>query len=300
MVDIIYINEMTDFKEQTPEDIKQSLKTRIYRTFNPNDVQYKRPRFVQRIEEVPTNSIQLDESKESMDKYYSDNANLKSPSLPSNSSSTQFKNSKSLIPAKDSEEYASSPFSFIDKAIASPYTDEFIYLHPCGPYSLKIVEHNQIDKNHYFTMSRSGVTEFYGLSTWFTSLDQWEREYTLYSKMMRIPFFARFNEWKIFYAWKKYIRRNKMKRCQNVLQTHLYILSNHLRQPLLHLRNICYNASKWQVFAINKQSKKTLSLSMLQSHQASQQQKLQQQLSEMGQQCKVIVAKACKHELNTF
>ena len=43
----------------------------------------------------------------------------------------------------------------------------------------------------------------------FTSLDQWEREYFLYTKMMEIPFFKKFRMWKAFYFWKVLIRKTK-------------------------------------------------------------------------------------------
>ena len=46
-------------------------------------------------------------------------------------------------------------------------------------------------------MSRAGVTHFYQTETDFTSLDQWEREYFLFTKMMEIPFFRRFRMWKV-------------------------------------------------------------------------------------------------------
>jgi dynein heavy chain len=74
------------------------------------------------------------------------------------------------------EKYLMSPFSFIDKAIDSPYTEEFVYLNPRGPYDLLIVKHESIDPTNYYTMSRAGVTHFFQTETDFTSLDQWERE----------------------------------------------------------------------------------------------------------------------------
>jgi hypothetical protein len=85
------------------------------------------------------------------------------------------------------EKYIRSPFSFIDKVIESPYTEEFVYLNPRGAYDLEIIKHDNIDPENYYTMSRAGVTQFYYTDTDFTSLDQWEREYFLYTKVILLP-----------------------------------------------------------------------------------------------------------------
>jgi hypothetical protein len=95
--------------------------------------------------------------------------------------------------------YLRSPFSFIDKVIENPFTEEFVYLRSAdGPYDLEIVSHSQIDRNDYHTMSRAGVTHFYKGDTEFTALDQWEREYFLHTRMMEVNFFKKFRAWKAY------------------------------------------------------------------------------------------------------
>jgi dynein heavy chain len=106
--------------------------------------------------------------------------------------------------AQSQEEYESylrSPFSFIDKVIENPFTEEFVYLRRISggsSYDLEIVKHSQIEKSDYYTMSRAGVTHFFKGDTEFTLLDQWEREYFLHTRMMEVDFFKKFRIWKAY------------------------------------------------------------------------------------------------------
>ena len=64
-------------------------------------------------------------------------------------------------------------------------------------YDLKIVPLDQIDKNHYFTISKEGITQFWNKASTFTSLSQWDREYKLYHKIANIQFFRLYKRWKV-------------------------------------------------------------------------------------------------------
>ena len=106
---------------------------------------------------------------------------------------------------KKSKEYLKSPFSFIDKLSTTKNdTDEFIYLKAIGPYKLEIIPHHQINPSNYYTMSKKGITHFYENNIDFTPLEQWKREYYLYTKMMNISFFNTFQQWKGFFVGKIY------------------------------------------------------------------------------------------------
>ena len=159
----------------------------------------------------------------------------------------------SLYPADSAVPYDESPFAFIDRCIGSPYTDEFVYLHPVSPYELRIVAHSAIDPRHYYTMSRSGVTHFHGDETSFTSLSQWEREYFLFARIRSIPFFGQYSAWKSFVVWRRAIRHRKMAHCRHVLQQSLVTLNPHLRPALLQVKRLLHTASQWNVFVIGQQ-----------------------------------------------
>ena len=159
----------------------------------------------------------------------------------------------SLYPADSEVPYDESPFSFIDRCIGSPYTDEFVYLHPVSPYELRVVPHSAIDPRHYYTMSRSGVTHFHGDETSFTSLSQWEREYFLFARIRAIAFFGKYSAWKSFVTWRRAIRHRKMSQCRHVLQQSLVTLNSHLRPALLAVKRLLHSASQWNVFVIGQQ-----------------------------------------------
>ncbi len=49
--------------------------------------------------------------------------------------------------------------------LADPRSEEFVYLNAAGPYDLVIVRHNEINPEHYYTMSRSGVIQHFQART---------------------------------------------------------------------------------------------------------------------------------------
>jgi dynein heavy chain len=196
--------------------------------------------------------------------------------------------------------YLRSPFSFIDRCIDNPYTEEFIYLTSVNgePYNLEIIKHNEINSSNYYTMSRAGVTHFNGNNTNFTPLDQWEREYFLYSKIMKIEFFTQFRAWKSFFFWRKLIRHNKINRCKKLLNESLYILNPNLRNSLFAIQSLCYNASKWALYAIQPGLNQTLSQFI--HNQESQKASLNKELGSFHGSISSLVSSSCETDLKQF
>lgn len=81
--------------------------------------------------------------------------------------------------------------------IKSPFFDARNYT--IAVYDLKQVNLDQIDKNHYFTISKEGITQFHNKVSTFTNLIQWDREYKLYHKIANIQFFKLYKRWKVKY-----------------------------------------------------------------------------------------------------
>jgi len=194
--------------------------------------------------------------------------------------------------------YLTSPFSFIDKILESPYSEEFVYLNPKGPYNLTIVKHNEINPNNYYTMSRAGVTHFYQRGTDFCTLEQWEREYFLYIKMMEIPFFRKFRAWKAFYFWKKLIRKQKIAKASKYLQENVAILNNCLRDSLMRLKSLCWEVSRWVLIRVD--TKSTQSLDEFVQTQLRQQEQLADHLARFNHQVRMIVQTACDRDMRQF
>ena len=85
---------------------------------------------------------------------------------------------------------------FSDKEqTTSPLFDARNYI--TAVYDLKQVNLDQIDKTHYFTISKEGITQFYNKVSTFTSLAHWDREYKLYHKIANIQFFKLYKRWKV-------------------------------------------------------------------------------------------------------
>ena len=97
------------------------------------------------------------------------------------------------------------------------------------------------------------MTHFYHTETDFTSLDQWEREFFLFTKMMKIEFFENFRLWKGFYFWKKLIRQTKTLKYSRFLTDNLYILNAVLRKSLIDLKDECYLTSQWGIYRYSSQ-----------------------------------------------
>lgn len=78
----------------------------------------------------------------------------------------------------------------------------FFYLHAREgvlgqAYDLELVPQDRLNKDNYFTISKEGITHHKMKDSSFTSLKQWEREYTLFHKISRIRFFRQYRRWKV-------------------------------------------------------------------------------------------------------
>lgn len=203
------------------------------------------------------------------------------------------------------DKYIRSPFAFIDRVDNGdiPQT-EFVYLNENGPYDLEIVSSQDlslIDNDNYYTLSAQGLTHFHKGQVLFTPLDQWQREYYLFTSMMNIPFFNQYKKWKTFRSWKKSIQKDKVRKCNNVMNGRLFILNKHLRGPLFEIRKLCCSITEWKLFIFSAvQTKKTpppLTLKEFLELQTTHRVVLKGKLESMCQQIKVQLLSACENRL---
>lgn len=66
-------------------------------------------------------------------------------------------------------------------------------------YDLQLISQDKVDKNQYYTISKEGITLHRASDSEFTSLAQWEREYSLFHQISVIPFFRQYRRWKVMY-----------------------------------------------------------------------------------------------------
>ena len=64
-------------------------------------------------------------------------------------------------------------------------------------YDLQLISQDKVDKNQYYTISKEGITLHRSNDSEFTSLSQWEREYSLFHQISVIPFFRQYRRWKV-------------------------------------------------------------------------------------------------------
>jgi len=64
-------------------------------------------------------------------------------------------------------------------------------------YDLEVVTQDKVDPNHYYTISKEGVTQYRMKQSQFTTRVQWEREFRLFHKISNIRFFRQYRSWKV-------------------------------------------------------------------------------------------------------
>ncbi|XP_043248669.1 dynein axonemal heavy chain 6 [Colletes gigas] len=106
------------------------------------------------------------------------------------------------------------------------------------PYALKVVPYENVGDT-YMTISASGVTKYGPDEMSFTPIEQWEREYIFYLKLMKIKTFALFRKWKTFYVWRKSVTRRKFVNARNYLKENLFISDPILSKALLEIKSMC-------------------------------------------------------------
>eukprot|EP01041_Mallomonas_annulata_P001585 gene1585-3062_t len=106
-------------------------------------------------------------------------------------------------------------------------------------YDLELVSQDKVDPNHYYTISKEGVTQYRMKQSHFTTLVQWEREFRLFHRISRIRFFRQYRCWKSFTAWKRGLRLGKVRLASQHLAADLFLFNPPLRAALLSVRQMC-------------------------------------------------------------
>lgn len=138
----------------------------------------------------------------------------------------------------------------IDNKIKKFEDDSFIYLNYTvskyseyfTPYSLREVKYKELKgKYTYFTMSRYGVTMWSPHENYFTELNQWQKEYQMYCKIINIKAFALFRMWKGFKVWEKGVKWRKWHDARLYLQENLIFGNPELSSVALRLQRDLWN-----------------------------------------------------------
>ena len=180
----------------------------------------------------------------------------------------------------------------------------FLYLSPAVPkssvkyhyYNLKVVNHEQINKTDYCTISRKGVARMRSDDeTEFVTLDRWEQEYDYFQKLIQIPTFARFRKWKAFSVWRKNVRTKKIQSHTKSLNDNLFILNPSLRPALQNVREMCHRISEMGLCKVEKN--RTYTLQEFREAQFAQLHEVAERLQEFRELVKEVVRSACRTAL---
>lgn len=73
----------------------------------------------------------------------------------------------------------------------------------------------------------------------FLTIEEWQRECNLFHNLYRIDFFKKYKIWKNFFLWKRLMRKNIMKKNQDLMNQHLFAMDKQLRVTTLEVRRLC-------------------------------------------------------------
>ncbi|KAE9139210.1 Dynein heavy chain 6, axonemal [Phytophthora fragariae] len=165
-------------------------------------------------------------------------------------------------------------------------------------YALEVVEHFEVDRSDYYTMSMEGVTHFTTEHSEFWSLDKWETEYSRFMKMLAIPFFQKYKMWKNFNMWKQSVRTYKMRNAKKALNERLFLLAPSLQSTLLGLRALCLDVTKLELIRFSP--RQTYSLRDFELEQQKTRTQVTQQLGDFSAKSLKMCVKACDEVIDSF
>ncbi|XP_053317654.1 dynein axonemal heavy chain 6 [Spea bombifrons] len=179
----------------------------------------------------------------------------------------------------------------------------FLYMTPAvqkssiqyDPYNLRIVNHKNINKNDYYTISERGVTHMCDGEVLFLDMERWKQEYLYHKALKQIPTFALFRKWKAFNVWRKNVRAKRISECRKALQENLFIVNSFLRPAILNIQEMCYRISDMSLCRIEKGY--TYTLSEFIDKQIKQMEEVANRLSEFRDLAKEVVRSACRTAL---
>ncbi|DAZ98018.1 TPA: hypothetical protein N0F65_004508 [Lagenidium giganteum] len=165
-------------------------------------------------------------------------------------------------------------------------------------YTLEVVEHYEVDRSNYFTMSMEGITHFTSEYSEFWTLEKWELEYARFMKMLEIPFFQKYKLWKNYNVWKQCVRAFKMRNAKKALNEKLFFLAPTLQTTLLGLRALCLDVSKLEL--VYFKPRRTYTLKDFEQEQRTTRDQVTEKLTQFSAKSLKMCVKACDEVIDAF
>jgi len=161
----------------------------------------------------------------------------------------------------ESIESLTSPFKFVEYAKANNLEGDFVYLLPhnieedeSNPTRLRIVPSSKVNKDDFWTLSLAGLSHVKGSNVDFIPLDEWLRSCELFKKIMKIPFFKHYHQWKSFTSWKRSVLRDKMQYSMSALRDHYFLVHPILRPSFFTIQREIQQLHQFKLFNLRGDS----------------------------------------------
>lgn len=153
--------------------------------------------------------------------------------------------------------------------------------------------------NDYYTLSKHGITHFYENECEFTSLEQFEREYTIFNTIKEIPFFEKYPIWKSYTWWKKNLHYKKIAQASEAIDKNYFILNPILRECMFKIRLLCVEAhTECKLFSLGYS--KTLDLEEFTKEQGKRKAYAINYLEQFNVKTRLLLRTSCDKVLDAF
>ena len=150
------------------------------------------------------------------------------------------------------------------------------------------------------TISARGIIHFVDEEAYFISLEEWEREFRLYTELKKIKFFKNYNKWKNFTLWRKLRRRTQFKKRRQFLEANMFLIDEKLSRPLLLIRDYCC-LIKNEMNIVDMSLKDPLDMDEFKDHQNKHVVKQGAHIDlVVNEKIKELLETSCQESLNAF
>lgn len=202
-------------------------------------------------------------------------------------------------------ETLTSPFKFVEYARANNLEGDFVYLLPMNidedsenATRLRIVPSSKINRDEFWTLSLAGLSHVKNSVVDFIPLDDWLRSCELFKKLMRIPFFKYYKQWKSFASWKRAVLCDKMNFAMESLKENYFIVHPILRPFFFSIQKEIQGLYQIKLFSLRGDSMYTLDefTKISASHRGNVAEKLNNFIEKVMD----LVQSACDRTMNTL
>jgi len=158
-------------------------------------------------------------------------------------------------------------------------------------YNLRVVGHDEINANDFYTISKAGVEHVMDKTSEYTSLERWIEEIGNFTKIRELKTFSNFRLWKQYALWRTMVVKTKQERMGQNLESGLFLLDICLQPALLEIRKHCIDVVELQLLQIDPV--KTYTLSEFLETQHTQIELVKGRLGDFRSDCERIVMSAC-------